>query len=606
MSLFGKWFRFLGKKSLREGHLDNREHPDLSPANTTGLLDLSNDHLESEQRSVTTLSSSIVILEGTDHTNVDETRLPYALLRILGSGGCSVVEEVQDLSTGHNYARKLFIMKRRNKERLREIFENELKIIRSLEHHHMVRIFATYTTKDRLALILTPVADDGDLDSYLEEFTVLQKNPEAHETRIASMTQVLKQSFGCLAAGLTFMHQTRVRHKDIKTHNILVHRDRVLYTDFGLSRDTSVFDNSMSEGPTEATRRYAAPEVLQGKSRNSSSDVYSLGCVFVEIYMTMNNTLLHDERPRFPDAMSAIQNQFASRSVPVLGATCMLYIMPGMISDNPANRPTAEQVWHECARQDGFQCANCHDFRVAKRVCSPKDVATNNPVPEELQTIQSAPVTKNSTVLPSKAETKHELYADTRPHYTPWRWSEAHKRHYSYLTSPVYGTILDTIWSGAYPEADGSKKFSAVDLAYRPGVRGSKSVEEDTDDGNYGDEGGYGIESNLSSDAATSKDEMEEIQAPHHAREQKVRLQQDQLYYDRRAERRNMESLRKEIEHQAKHNRETMLQQLDFDQAVALVRANEDKIRFSEREALERRIAELSKELADKSHANYL
>jgi len=71
MSLFGKWFRFLGKKSLREGHLDNREHPDLSPANTTGLLDLSNDHLESEQRSVTTLSSSIVILEGTDHTNVD-------------------------------------------------------------------------------------------------------------------------------------------------------------------------------------------------------------------------------------------------------------------------------------------------------------------------------------------------------------------------------------------------------------------------------------------------------------------------------------------------------------------------------------------------------
>jgi hypothetical protein len=81
----------------------------------------------------------------------------------------------------------------------------------------------------------------------------------------------------------------------------------------------------------------------------------------------------------------------------------------------------------------------------------------------------------------------------------------------------------------------------------------------------------------------------------------KVRQQQDQLRYDRRAERRNIESLREEIEQRAKQDREAMLQQLDFDQAVALVRANEGKIGLSEREALERKIAELSKELADRS-----
>jgi hypothetical protein len=48
-------------------------------------------------------------------------------------------------------------------------------------------------------------------------------------------------------------------------------------------------------------------------------------------------------------------------------------------------------------------------------------------------------------------------------------------------------------------------------------------------------------------------------------------------------------------------NREVMMQQLNFDQAVALVRANEGKIQITELEALERKIAELSKELADRS-----
>jgi len=89
----------------------------------------------------------------------------------------------------------------------------------------------------------------------------------------------------------------------------------------------------------------------------------------------------------------------------------------------------------------------------------------------------------------------------------------------------------------------------------------------------------------------------------------KVREQQEQLRYDRRAERRKIESefdlrfhnMREELERKAAADREAMAQQLDFDQAVALVRANEGKIPISEREALESKIAELSKELAEKT-----
>ncbi|KAF2024735.1 hypothetical protein EK21DRAFT_93857 [Setomelanomma holmii] len=89
----------------------------------------------------------------------------------------------------------------------------------------------------------------------------------------------------------------------------------------------------------------------------------------------------------------------------------------------------------------------------------------------------------------------------------------------------------------------------------------------------------------------------------------KVRQQQEQLRYDRRAERRKIDAqfevrinnMREELERKAVEDREAMLQQMNFDQAIALVRANEDKISVSERDALEHKIAELSKKLAEES-----
>jgi hypothetical protein len=98
---------------------------------------------------------------------------------------------------------------------------------------------------------------------------------------------------------------------------------------------------------------------------------------------------------------------------------------------------------------------------------------------------------------------------------------------------------------------------------------------------------------------------------------ERVRKQQDLLRYDRRAERRKAESdmelrmlqvreeVREEMHEQYEQRmmaeRQAMLQQLTFDEAVAVVRANEGKIPASEREALELKITELTQELAGKA-----
>lgn len=164
---------------------------------------------------------------------------------------------------------------------------------RLADHHHVVKLHASYVVGRELALILTPVADDGDLADFLHAYRDLslsgtQPKSDRLVDSLASMQRTLENAYGCLAAGLAFMHEQTIRHKDIKPQNILVHRGSVLYTDFGISIDFSTLGHSTTTGRADSfTRRYCAPEVAEHQKRNSKSDVFSLGCVFLEITAAM-------------------------------------------------------------------------------------------------------------------------------------------------------------------------------------------------------------------------------------------------------------------------------------------------------------------------------
>jgi serine/threonine protein kinase len=94
--------------------------------------------------------------------------------------------------------------------------------------------------------------------------------------------------FGCLASALAYLHNQNVRHKDIKLQNILVFRGDVLFSDFGLSHDFTDDVGSTTSGLTPASPRYCAPEVAAYEARNTSSDIWSLGCVFLEMICALN------------------------------------------------------------------------------------------------------------------------------------------------------------------------------------------------------------------------------------------------------------------------------------------------------------------------------
>ncbi|KAH7082059.1 kinase-like domain-containing protein [Paraphoma chrysanthemicola] len=252
--------------------------------------------------------------ENTNHENVQEAQLPYIHERPVGRGGYGVVDAVRDIHTGRVFARKIFhtTSKRRERVRAMQEFHHEAKQIRKLaQNHHMVRIHATYATKDSLGLILSPMANEGDLAKFLDRFSDL--SDEQNTTR-QQMTYNLMQAFGCLSSGLAFMRRQKIRHKDIKPSNILIHNGRVLYTDFGLALDFSNLDTSMTTGPAErTTRKYSAPEVILHQPRRSSADVYSLGCVFIEMYNIVLKFLDYDERLKYSDSMDSIRTQISAR-----------------------------------------------------------------------------------------------------------------------------------------------------------------------------------------------------------------------------------------------------------------------------------------------------
>ncbi|KAF1813505.1 kinase-like protein [Eremomyces bilateralis CBS 781.70] len=200
-------------------------------------------------------------------------RLPFKAIRILGSGSFSQVDFVRSLNTPRNYARKRVLratfFREEQTEHMKQ-FIAEIEILKRLYHRHVVKFVGSYTDSKYLGLIIYPVAEMN-LITYLSC---------ADTARYGE----LRTFFGCLPTALEFLHEQKIRHKDIKPANILVYGGKVLFTDFGISRDFTDAAGSTTFGTVNwSTARYCAPEVADRESRNTSSDIWSLGVVFLEM-----------------------------------------------------------------------------------------------------------------------------------------------------------------------------------------------------------------------------------------------------------------------------------------------------------------------------------
>ncbi|KAK6511150.1 hypothetical protein TWF481_000072 [Arthrobotrys musiformis] len=216
------------------------------------------------------------------HISLTKSTNFFKSTSFLGRGGHGEVDKVEYTFLGSCsvYARKRIVRQgmSSNDIPISKTFANEVAIMRRVKHRHCVELVTSYTDRVCFGLLISPLADCN-LAQYLEDAV------QSRDKR--SFIQVF---FACLATGLCYLHHTGIHHGDIKPQNILVHENKVLYTDFGCSYDWSHTLHSTVPGIPARTMVYASPEVGRSGCRpsdtdkiKSASDVWSLGCVYLEM-----------------------------------------------------------------------------------------------------------------------------------------------------------------------------------------------------------------------------------------------------------------------------------------------------------------------------------
>ncbi|KAF1361159.1 kinase-like protein [Lizonia empirigonia] len=339
--------------------------------------------------------------EHVEYTSREESNIPLRSEKILGHGQSAIVECVRCRRI--RLARKTIFCSRSLKKT--EAI-SEVEHLHKLRHSHIVRVVGTYTIGKRLAILLYPAAR-WSLAEFFDEVdkrTMTLKTNLSHEQYSSPKSQAwigvqaLVTFFGCISNAVSFIHAQNVRHMDFKPGNLLVQPTepgnpifssiyRVYIADFGIARAYKTVAESETESRIPMfTPRYAAPEVVEQEKRGFSSDIFSIGCVFMEMMAIVLSCSRFNERRRLTVLLHDCETNSDSSSRPYHTSIeivrtwfedararyarhkdqCQvlrnidndfLDLLPKMLHPKPEHRPNAKQL--ELATRS-LQCAQCN------------------------------------------------------------------------------------------------------------------------------------------------------------------------------------------------------------------------------------------------------
>jgi len=235
----------------------------------------------------------------------------YQLGDLLGRGASGNVYRAINFLTGETVAIKSISVQSLPASSLPEIM-SEIDLLKNLNHPNIVKYKGFTKDKDNLFIILE-YCENGSLQTILKKFG---KFPESLVAVYVS--QVLE--------GLMYLHEQGVIHRDIKGANILTNKDgSVKLADFGVSSRTNTPDIAAVANPDASDNEvvgspyWMAPEVIEQSGATSASDIWSVGCVVVELLegkppygdltpMQALWRIVQDESMRIPEGASPVSD----------------------------------------------------------------------------------------------------------------------------------------------------------------------------------------------------------------------------------------------------------------------------------------------------------
>jgi serine/threonine protein kinase len=299
-----------------------------------------------------------------DHQGADSDRtanITFVTLEdgLLGRGSFGEVYKVAESSMGAEFARKcIHIDLCASAGRREDDVIKEVRIMQKLRHRHITTVLFHAKKGNKFSIFMTPVAD-FDLKAFLINCT--------KDDFPASMTKQIDKWYGCLMDALAYAHNCSIKHQDIKPENILIKGNAPYLSDFGLARDFSSLEDSTSRGDKgHGNLMYRAPEVKPDGKHGRAADVFSMGCVFSEMFtVSQGKSLQQYENMRgekvYKWCLASVKEwmnspQFESGRLNDLIKDEIV----DMIKESSDVRPTASDVLHHLKREAAFFCVETH------------------------------------------------------------------------------------------------------------------------------------------------------------------------------------------------------------------------------------------------------